>query len=152
MAETAVGDAFTSGRFRNQIMMPFHAVRRKIGKPDKCARRCVADRKGSAVFALFIAAVRAAPIVPIFRHAGPIVRPSTWIGAAFQSGNPQGQLFTCGACDAEVKPLGKFRFPVLADRKIGRASLNRMDDDIAAVERSIDVGYGHKSSLIMERG
>ena len=43
MAEAAVIDAFMTRDIGNQIMVPFHAVRRKVGKPAQVARWRVTD-------------------------------------------------------------------------------------------------------------
>ena len=64
-------DTFKSGGLRDQIMVPFDAVRREIGKPDDIAACGIADRKGAAF--LVVTARRAAPIFPVFADAGVII-------------------------------------------------------------------------------
>ena len=115
MAEAAITYAFQRCCLRNQVMVPFHAIRREIGKPCKIACRGVTDGQRAAVLAFVIGRIGASPIIAVFRYARAIIGPATGIGAAFKSCNPQLQFFACVTCHAEVEPLREFRILVLTD-------------------------------------
>ncbi len=79
-AEHAVRHALACGAFGDEILVLLHRIRREIGKPDQLAGWLVADGQRAAVLVLVIARGGPAPIKPILRYAGMIVRPPRRIG------------------------------------------------------------------------
>ncbi len=153
VAEATVTDALTFGGIRDEVVVALHRVRREIGEPDDIAGGCVANCQRATVFRLVVSRISAAPIIAVFRHAGSVIGPAAGIGAGFEAGDAQSDVLARSAGDAEVEPLREFRILVLANGKVGFVAVNGIDDDIAAVERSVDVGDGHKRSLrFTERG
>jgi hypothetical protein len=124
-------------------VVPFHAVGREIGEPDKAAGAGVADGQRAAVGILVIAAIGPAPAVAVFGDARAVIGPAAGIGAALQSGDAQRQVAARFCRHAEMEPLRKFRFAVLADRQFCLCPIDFVDNNIAAVERGVDVENSH---------